>query len=322
MSALQPQCGDGFGCTLAGTVITWLIFAVVLSATGYLVIIPLSMGNNPTEWSPIRNALAFIFSLIITWIPYVAVETCKQGIELPYEGPESTVTEPKFNGAQWTTRAIGAISSLLILIQFFLGVIDIRRLRASKLLSYLSTTSHVRGTACSKKAATRKINAVMENAHKLMPKSASKHNGPPIKEETMINFVIRGESFEDCGGLAWTWMRLLSGALFEEDGIWITSRLIIIQTVQLFLFAFVTYTGVLLVNEAMKRAEQAQAILQPGYPQWVYEIVPTPNQVKIALYPALGIVMFVMITLFLVYIPRYVFDVLELTMVSMWLMIS
>jgi hypothetical protein len=266
--------------------------------------------------------MAFIFSLIITWIPYVAVETCKQGIELPYEGPESTVTEPKFNGAQWTTRAIGAISSLLILIQFFLGVIDIRRLRASKLLSYLSTTSHVRGTACSKKAATRKINAVMENAHKLMPKSASKHNGPPIKEETMINFVIRGESFEDCGGLAWTWMRLLSGALFEEDGIWIASRLIIIQTVQLFLFAFVTYTGVLLVNEATKRAEQAQAILQPGYPQWVYEIVPTPNQVKIALYPALGIVMFVMITLFLVYIPRYVFDVLELTMVSMWLMIS
>jgi hypothetical protein len=162
----------------------------------------------------------------------------------------------------------------------------------------------------------------MENAHKLMSKSASKHNGPPIKEETMINFVIGGESFEDCGGLAWTWMRLLSGALFEEDGIWIASRLIIIQTVQLFLFAFVTYTGVLLVNEATKRAEQAQAILQPGYPQWVYEIVPTPNQVKIALYPALGIVMFVMITLFLVYIPRYVFDVLELTMVSMWLMIS
>ena len=60
----------------------------------------------------------------------------------------------------------------------------------------------------------------------------------------MLNFVLRGERREDyCGGLVWTWRRLLSGALFDEEGIWIASRLIIIQGVQLILLAFYTYSG-------------------------------------------------------------------------------
>ena len=137
------------------------------------------------------------------------------------------------------TRAIDGISSLLILIQFFLGIIGILRIRAFNLLSYLFATSHVRCTARSKKAATRKINTVLENAHKLMPKIASKHSGLPIKDEIMMNFVNRGESFEECGRLIWTWMRLLSGALLNDDGI--ASYLMVIQTVQLILFAFTTY---------------------------------------------------------------------------------
>jgi hypothetical protein len=46
----------------------------------------------------------------------------------------------------------------------------------------------------------------------------------------------------------------------------------------------------------------------------VYNIVPTPGQVKIALYPALGVAMLVTIAIFLVYIPRYVDDVLAFTL--------
>jgi hypothetical protein len=105
---------------------------------------------------------------------------------------------------------------------------------------------------------------------------------------------------------------LLSGALFDEEGIWIASRLIIIQTVQFCLIGFLLYSGVLLVEEATERAAQAQEALLPGYADWVYDIVPTPKQVQTALYPALGAGIFVMITLFLVYIPRFVFNVLWL----------
>jgi hypothetical protein len=50
----------------------------------------------------------------------------------------------------------------------------------------------------------------------------------------------------------------------------------------------------------------APLLLKTGtdYPEWVYDLVPTPQQAQAALYPALGVALFVMITIFLIYIPR------------------
>jgi hypothetical protein len=39
--ALNPQCGEEFGCILGTKVITWMVFAFILAGTGYFVIIPL-----------------------------------------------------------------------------------------------------------------------------------------------------------------------------------------------------------------------------------------------------------------------------------------
>jgi hypothetical protein len=305
--ALNPECGDGFGCILVSKVVTWMTFAVVLAATGYLVIIPLSIGNSPEERSPLRNFIALIAALIITWIPYMSVKLYEGSIEPPYEAgtPASTVNKNIFEAFQWITRVFGMLVILLILIQLIIALIGQRRIRASEFLSNLFMASHVRGTARTKKAATRKINALLQNAHSLHPKKASGQDSSVIKEDVMANFVLRGERFEDCGGMVWTWKRLISGALFDEEGIWIMSRLVIIQTAQLLFFAVSTFALLLVINEAAKRAGQANLELEPGYPQWVYDIVPTASQVRIALYPALAVSMLDMLTIFLIYIPRY-----------------
>jgi hypothetical protein len=312
---LQPQCGDDFGCLLVSKIVVWMIFAVFLALTGYFVIIPLSIRNNPAMRSPLRNLFSLIWSLILNWMPFAAVKVYMEGIELPYDGPASTVKDDDYSGAQWLTRILGLIVSLLILIQFIMAVIGTRRIRASNLMRYLFGTSDERRTARIKKAATRKINMVLQNAHNLRPMSTSAHNGPALTEEIMLNFVLRGERREDyCGGIFWTWRRLLSGAVLDEEGIWIASRLIIIQGAQLILIAFETFAGFLLVASLAEQAGQARESLRPGYPDWVYNIVPTPGQVKIALYPALGVAMLVTIAIFLVYIPRYVDDVLAFTL--------
>lgn len=204
------------------------------------------------------------------------------------------------------TRAIGTIVAILVLIQFLLALVGLRRIRASTLLSALFVSSHTKGTARTKRAATRKLNTLLENARNLMPNITSEMiSGSAIKDEAMANYLLRGERYEpECGGMFWTWKRVLSGALFDEEGVWICSRLVTIQTAQLFLFAFVTYSGFLLVGEASIRAEKARAELEPGYPQWVFDFVPTSQQVRIALYPALAVAMLVMLVIFLIYIPR------------------
>ena len=179
--ALQPQCGDDFGCLLATKIVTWMILAVFLALSGCFVIIPLSIRNNPAERSPLRNLFSLIWSLIINWMPFAAIEAYKEGTEPPYDGPRSTVEEDDYSGAQWVTRVIGLIVSLFILIQFVLAVIGSRRIRASNLMRYLFDTSNDRRSARVKKAATRKINTVLQNAHNLRPMITSAHNGPALQ---------------------------------------------------------------------------------------------------------------------------------------------
>ena len=286
---LNPQCGRTFGCTLGTKVITWMVFACILAGTGYLVIIPLSIGNEPTERSPRRLFLAFILGLIITWIPFAAVEAYKNGLEPPYSGPANTVNEPNYNAAQWVTRFIGTLTCLVLLWRFTLACIGDQRIRNNDFMRNYLSVSAVRGVAREKKAATRKINAMLENSHALNPKGQIGHSGRAAKDETMMNFVLRGESFEEIGGLLWTWKRLFSRKLFDEDGVWIMSRLIIIQVVQFFLILFYAYTGVVLVQEIAARAQNFQDELEPGYPDWFYTFVPTPQQAEAALYPAVGV---------------------------------
>jgi hypothetical protein len=159
------------------------------------------------------------------------------------------------------TRVIGCIVAGLIAIQFILVVIGNRRIRQHNWLSRYLLTSVDKGSGRSKRAATRKINGLLENASSMKPKNTllAQKRDLDIGDELMINFVIRGETFEDCGGLVWTWRQLASQDLFEEEGVWIMSRLHVIQTIQALLIGFKTYALTLFIEEVVRRCEQWQA---------------------------------------------------------------
>jgi len=93
----------------------------------------------------------------------------------------------------------------------------------------------------------------------------------PLMDQTMLNYVLRGEQIEDAGGILWTWKRILSGKLSDTEGIWLPTRLLVFQGVQ-----FVT--GIVLVGMvfaitaiAANRAEGFRDDLDPDLPDWVFE---------------------------------------------------
>jgi hypothetical protein len=145
------------------------------------------------------------------------VEAYERGLEPPYSGPAASVNEVNFDASQWACRFLGTLTCIVMIWQFVLACIGNRRIRDNKFMNKYLSKSAIRGSAREKKAATRKINTMLENASMLSPKSPST---TAIKEETMMNFVLRGESFEEVGGIFWTWKRLLTGKLFAEDGVW------------------------------------------------------------------------------------------------------
>ena len=70
LAIFSSLCGaDSYGCVLANTVANWLIFALLFSTGGYLVVFPISIGNNPYRVHPWRQLLAIGTTLL--WTVYV-----------------------------------------------------------------------------------------------------------------------------------------------------------------------------------------------------------------------------------------------------------
>lgn len=129
-----------------------------------------------------------------------------------------------------------------------------------------------------KKAATRKINQVLSNAcslhedSELMNQSARASRNSMRRasyaDETMLNFVLRGSETKKVGGFLWTWDQVKTGGLFEKEGIWLPTRLIIFQTAQVGFTIILTLIFLSITQFAADQAGQAQATLPDNLPQW------------------------------------------------------
>jgi hypothetical protein len=130
----------------------------------------------------------------------------------------------------------------------------------------------------------------------------------------MLNFVVHQLDSERCGGFLWTWKRIWNTELFADEGVWIQSRLYVIQVAQFFitLFLGVFYFGG--INIVADKAAEARAELETisGLPQWVLDFVPTRSEVYRALYPAASIAMIVPLAILQIYIPSTVSTILKL----------
>jgi hypothetical protein len=228
--------------------------------------------------------------------------------------PQEIVQEPFYNFYQVVTLASGIclafLFSLQILISFCHGQLFRNDANARGVLAYFLSPSNVRGESKLKIAAVRKVNAMFRNAselHQLNPAetliSGSEYS--TAADRAMRNFVLHGERSELSGGALWTWRRLLNGSLFHTEGIWINTRLIVIQVAQFLVGTVFSIVLLVSVERIAGEAEDARAALTPDLPQWVIDIVPTRQMVYRALYPATFTAMLVMVLLFLLYIPRY-----------------
>jgi len=83
------------------------------------------------------------------------------------------------------------------------------------------------------------------------------------------------------------------------------------QVAQIVVTVIVAYLAFASIPSIAARAEDQRASLRPGYPQWVYTLVPTAQDVRIALYPAASVATVVMLLLILVYIPSATATILK-----------
>lgn len=186
---------------------------------------------------------------------------------------------------------VGSFLTAVFLAKLMLALIEKRYKRTNKSMDATLLASNTRGEYRLKLSASRKINGMLDSAMALHEtndpgsKSPSLHRGSNSRlrssalskgqssepDRTMLNYVLRGETQRVEGGVIWAWKLLLSGKLFESEGIWIPTRMIVFQGAQVVLAAFTGWIFVFISKFAADQAADADESIDPDWPEWVKE---------------------------------------------------
>ena len=226
--------------------------------------------------------------------------------------------ESAFDGIVILTTSIG---SFLVFQYFFYLLIGLAQncgyeLKPGGCLeSFINQTSNMTGTTRMKHAATRKLNTLLANArsmHGTFKSIIADSSLQKSQSDTVFqNFTLKGERRVEEGNLFWVWKRIFTGELFDTEGIWLPSRLLIFQFGQMIISVFVLFFIFILVERAAEQADKARDDLNPDLPDWFVDFVPTGNQVRWALIPAASVSVAVCFFLLSIYIPSTVKTVLK-----------
>ena len=85
------KCDPGFWCNLGEQVWQWFILAVILSSSGVIIMVPISMANDPFNKSWKRNLLSVGWLLIVTLSLFFSLFVYNSGIPHDPSGKLSEV---------------------------------------------------------------------------------------------------------------------------------------------------------------------------------------------------------------------------------------
>ena len=235
--------GPDFWHKILETVWSWAVIAIVLSGFGLLFMIPLSSGNKPSRRSVRWQVVAALFAAFYALGPYTGFRIYKIYAEGDPDFPEWTT---QANEEQITLFSGLIIVGLCIFQIFFivLGWIFPKMADPHQSLwqpfKALSGYSFAHNEAYAYSASKKKTEKLLANAFKmhvlndaLAVKTASQFKAQALssnkQDQVNRNFILYGEESEPVGGIVWTWWRFFDGWVSSDEGIWISTRLVITQ---------------------------------------------------------------------------------------------
>ena len=262
---------------------------LISSLNGLIVIVPLSLGNHQFVKSLKFQLIAVAFLAVFTsvlFIEFILREFF--GVENTDAGWEQLRSFPGFRALVTVFAGL----SVLIFLELLRGICAtllpkgvILRFLA---LRWLFLPSNVRRSMWTKRSGTHKVNRLVHNAYRLhqrtyihLKKEKIVRKGDIANQLTMLNFVAHGEKVENCGGLWWTWKRVLhTKELIQKEGIWIHSRLVVGQASQLILLAVLGVTWWFGMQAAADSARSARQDIEDDDStgsEWARWAIPTED---------------------------------------------
>lgn len=252
-------------------------FLICCLLLGSPVFIPLSMGNHPNSQRFWRQIGATFLAAFETIFPGALVFLWKKRpLEDPPTAAQVVVHSNNFMALLYTGLAFGSVLTVYYLFS------AISLLRKDKKVS-LTQSSDERGTSMSKRACTRKIAKMLLSAREMHTEPAqpdrvlgkdlttSKKLDLKTKSDPVFQtYVLQGEGREPCASWSWVLQNLLSKQLFEEEGVWLPSRVWVFQCIQIVVLVLYIILANLTISTLIVNADESTTELPDGLPSWIY----------------------------------------------------
>ena len=226
-------------CETAFSIISWIIFFVMLSLMGLTFVGFGSIGNGVgcrRWWMPLIGALAVI---LFTGIPFAVKRT---------EG--GNTTDEGF--LQIVSLTLGVCVAVFHLSHTVSLTVPRRILDARpKLRSILNpSTTKVEGQA--KKALARKMNQMVTNALSVVKEVDDDLVMSTNCARALQSFASkRGIRYERVGGMRWVWSSISNKEIYCKEGIWYSARLLASNLAQWVVCIYILWGGTLFVHNAL-----------------------------------------------------------------------
>lgn len=298
------ECGQSFECQLLNRIWSWASFAFILTIAGLVIILPISIANDPFEiqwhWALLSGTILIFYSSL----PLIIYKT-KDDI-------------PRSQALDLTIKVYLGFGSVLLFLIIPINTVGSSMAKSVKDKDFLHRwfvlPYNVTASAKIKYAATRRIDEMLKNALKIHTMTTSQNQ---TYHQVIEQFLRTEETYLQQGGLFWTWAQILKRNNLQKDyGIWLPSRLIVGQLGQIITFILLIwlliYQTEYLSNEAdrniasVRQQSQSTAqtlLLQYLVPGWI---------IRISLYVGGIFSVIVGITLIIIYLPSTVTTILKL----------
>lgn len=258
-----PCNPDSFGCKIVNGITSWLVIFLELSAFGTAYIFLGSAGNSiyDNKWIAVGRLLIGIVTILFATILSAAfvVDTVVF----------STEKQERFVAAYWGAAILGGMLLIIQFISLVREFVPLNFLHKHACLEALFTPGMGKMERRTKVAAQNKVTHMVDNAlvyhtedsqHGL---SLSKDFKMTARGSALLNFQSREETTERVGGIWYWWKRVLNGSIFNEEGIWLHSRLVSSTVTQFFICIFLVVFFAIVLLEIMQRFNAKQASENP-----------------------------------------------------------
>ncbi len=312
------HCGGSFECVLINRIWTWFSLGFLLTIGGLIIMIPISIANDPYKVTWQSAAISAGALMVFTIVPYLfIVESYKSGIPHGEFGEETNLDRTVLSG--WFQVAIDIYLAYGLLLLIFIpkhvaghhcSQSD-SSLRNPIRRQFLSTD--LKRSSATKRAATRKINSMLQNAKLLHMQCGDQCD----RQGVIAKYLTCVDRYSDAGGVLWSFRMLLTDKLLCEHGVWIQSTLAVAQEGQVLVFVLLI---TILLYETAYFAEYTENLISEVettrnndfVKDLVLWYIPRSDVIRKSSYVGIAFATSVGIVLIVLYLPSTVSTVLKL----------